>query len=325
MMAQTASRAASITNRLLSLARRSDLKAEPLDVAPVLEGLREVLVHTLGPRIALHVRAAKDLPRVLADKGQLETALLNLASNARDAIDGDGAITLTAIRDDLAGGREPVGLAPGRYVRISVADTGIGMDSATLKRAMEPFFTTKGVGKGTGLGLPMARGFAQQSGGALTIESEVGRGATVSLWLPVSERAQPALPTAAAEPASAKRILLVDDEDAVREVLRNELVDAGFAVEDAPGARLALAAMETATFDLLISDLSMPGLDGLALIRAAQTRQPGLPAILLTGYIGDAAALAMRDAGDHPVRILRKPITGPDLVDEILRLSPSRD
>jgi len=323
MMAQTASRAASITNRLLSLARRSDLKAVALDVVPVLQELREVLVHTLGPRIALQVRAPKDLPKILADKGQLETALLNLANNARDAIDDNGAIVLTAARDDLAIGRDDIGLRSGRYVRIAVADTGVGMDAATLNRALEPFFTTKGVGKGTGLGLPMARGFAQQSGGALDIDSVVGRGTTVTLWLPVGEQARFADRPTAAESASAKRILLVDDEDAVREVLRDELEDAGFEVEDAPGARLALAAMETASFDLLVTDLSMPGLDGLSLIRAAQNRQPGLPAILLTGYIGDAAALAIRDVSDRSVRLLSKPITGAELVDEIARLLQS--
>jgi signal transduction histidine kinase/CheY-like chemotaxis protein len=323
MMAQTASRAASITHRLLSLARRSDLKAEALDVAPVLEGLREVLVHTLGPRIALQVRAPKDLPKILADKGQLETALLNLASNARDAIDGDGAIVFAATRDDLAVGRDEIGLRPGRYVRVAVVDSGVGMDAATLNRAMEPFFTTKGVGKGTGLGLPMARGFAQQSGGALAIESAPGRGATVTLWLPVGEQAQPA-DRPAAEPSSVKRILLVDDEDAVREVLRCELIDAGFEVEDAPGARLALEAMETASFDLLITDLSMPGLDGLSLIRAAQNRQPGLPAILLTGYVDDATALAIKDVSERTVRLLSKPITGAALFDEIAKMLQSR-
>ena len=323
MMAQTAARAASITKRLLSLARRNDLKAEAFDVVGVLEGLREVLVHTLGPRIAMPLQAPKDLPQVLADRGQLETVVVNLASNARDAIEGDGTIVLSAASEDLPLGREEIGLRPGRYVRIAVADTGVGMDAALINRAMEPFFTTKGVGKGAGLGLPMARGFAQQSGGALTIESEPGRGAIVKLWLPVGEPAEPATASAAAR-ARGLRILLVDDEDAVREVLRGELVDAGFDVVDAYGARPALAAMETARFDLLITDLSMPGLDGVGLIRAAQGRCRDLPAILLTGYCGEAAAEAMRDFADRAVLLLGKPITGPDLVDRIARFMQGR-
>ena len=324
MMAQTASRAASITKRLLSLARRSDLKAEAFDVFGVLEGLREVLAHTLGPRIAMQLQAPKDLPQVLADRGQLETVVVNLASNARDAMEGDGDMVLSAASDDLPRGREEIGLRPGRYVRIAVADTGVGMDAATINRAMEPFFTTKGVGKGAGLGLPMARGFAQQSGGALTIESEPGRGATVKLWLPVGEPAVPTAQPAAVGGAKARRVLLVDDEDAVREVLRGELVDAGFDVVDAHGARPALAAMETARFDLLITDLSMPGLDGLGLIRAAQSRRPDLPAILLTGYCGEAAADAMRDFDERAVLLLGKPIAGPELADRISRFMQGR-
>ena len=190
MLAETAARAASITRRMLSLARQGDLKAEAIEVEPLLFGLREFLAHTLGADIALKVEASPDLPAIMVDKGQLETVLVNLATNARDAIAGAGSITFAAMNEHLPCGRPEIGLAQGRYVQISVSDTGAGMDSATIARALEPFFTTKEPGKGTGLGLPMAQGFAEQSGGALKITSVVGRGTTVCISLPIAGAAK---------------------------------------------------------------------------------------------------------------------------------------
>jgi len=334
MLVESAARAASITRRLLSLARRGDLRAEAIAIAPLLQGLAEFLGHTLGSNVALRVEAPADLPPVSVDKAQLETALVNLATNARDAIAGAGAITFKAKLERLPRGREKVGLAPGTYVRVCVADDGSGMDAVTIKRAVEPFFTTKAPGRGTGLGLPMARGFAEQSGGALDIRSAVGRGATVSIWLPVAEEAQASRIDESAAPRmpnGPKRILLVDDDDAIREILKGELTDAGFAVIDATGAAMALTALASGEqVDLLISDLSMPGLDGLALIRAAQERRKQekrgrLPAILLTGYAGDAATLALGDAASGAICLLRKPVTGCELAERaamMLELPP---
>jgi CheY-like chemotaxis protein len=193
------------------------------------------------------------------------------------------------------------------------------MDAATIERAMEPFFTTKGPGKGTGLGLPMAQGFAQQSGGALEVQSVIGRGTTISIWLPVADAAETSPhPETGSRKAfgRAKRVLLVEDEDAIREILKAELADAGFEVIDAPSGALALAAIEAGEHvDLLVSDLSMPGMDGLTLIRAAQEKRMELPAILLTGYAGDAATLALGDAASGSIYLLRKPITGSELAD----------
>ncbi len=319
MLVEAAARAASITRRLLSLARRGDLKAENVEVGPLLQGLREFLAHALGPNVELRVDAPTGLPPIMVDKGQLETALVNLATNACDAMAGKGSITFKAAADSSPGGRGDIGLDSGRYVQISVVDTGAGMDAATIDRAMEPFFTTKEPGKGTGLGLPMARGFAEQSGGALEVKSLVGHGTTVTIWLPVAEAAGASPQTKTGSPrafAGAKRILLVDDEDSVREILKGEFIDAGFEVVDAPGGELALAAIEAGEHvDLLVSDLSMPGMDGLALIRAAQQKRKELPAILLTGYAGDAATLAIGDVASGSICLLRKPITGPELLD----------
>ena len=325
-------RGASITRRLLAFGRRSDLRAEALDAASVLNGLREILVHTLGAAITVEVRPEAGVPPLLADKGQLETALVNLATNARDAMPVGGQLTLSTSTETVEpdGPPHPAGLGPGRYVRLTVADTGAGMDAATRERAVEPFFTTKDVGAGTGLGLPMAKGFAEQSGGALTVESSPGAGTTISLWLPVAGSV--AIPAPMTEPpvaaelatgASTRRalILLVDDEDPVRELLAEDLEDAGYRVLATASGAAALALLATAeTVDILITDLSMPGMDGLAVIRAAQERLPGLPAVLLTGYAGDGATLAVAGTVSGTFSLLRKPVSRGELIDRVRTL-----
>jgi signal transduction histidine kinase/ActR/RegA family two-component response regulator len=328
---EAAGRGSSVTRRLLAFGRRGDLRAEPLDADILLNGLREIFTHTLGVSIAIDVRVQGDLPRVLADKGQLETALVNLATNARDAMPEGGRLTLAAGRENVsaAGAAHAAGLAPGRYVRFTVTDTGTGMDAATLTRAGQPFFTTKPMGVGTGLGLPMAKGFADQSGGALSIRSSPGEGTTVELWLPEAV-ADPRLPAAASErpatPPSATvdavgrpaRVLVVDDEVMVRDVLSGQLEDAGYDVLTAADGASAIGLIEDGeTVNVLVTDLSMPGMNGLAVIRAAQERLPGLPAILLTGYAGDGAALAMGGSVNGAFLLLRKPIPAEDLVDRI--------
>jgi signal transduction histidine kinase/CheY-like chemotaxis protein len=348
MVADAARRGESVTRRLLAFARRGELRADVLDLGELLGGLREVLAATLGPGIRVEVNAPPGLPSVLADRGQLETALVNLATNARDAMPGGGTLTLSArvdqVRGDGGGGgggdRRQAAPAPGTYVRLTVADTGEGMDAPTLARATEPFFTTKPLGRGTGLGLAMAQGFAEGSGGALRIASDPGRGTRVSLWLPIAA----GLAAAAAEPAARdetapatarcarpRRVLLVDDEPVVREVLAGQLADEGFEVAEAADGAAALALIERGgPFDLLVTDLAMPGQDGVALIREAQRRCPGLPAILLTGYAGEAAALAVGSALDGgsggAFALLRKPITGARLADQAAALlAPARD
>jgi PAS domain S-box-containing protein len=321
MMEDAARRGASVTGRLLALARRGELRAGPVDIPGLLDGVREVLTHTLGTTIEVRLDVAGELPPALADRSQLETALVNLAANARDAMQGGGVISISAGVEVVEGGGQ---LAPGIYIRLGIADTGSGMDEEMLARAMEPFFTTKELGKGTGLGLPMARGFAEQSGGVLTVESAPGRGTKVTLWLPVAEaRAAPGpvMPREASAAARHPRIMVVDDEEMVREVLAAGLACQGYEVVQVESANAALARLNAGeSFDLLVSDLSMPGMDGVALIRAAQTLRPRLPAVLLTGYAGDAATFAVGQTVNGPVSLLRKPITGVQLADHVAAL-----
>jgi PAS domain S-box-containing protein len=240
MIAEAARRGASVTRRLLAFSRRADLRAEAVDAPALLEDMREILSHTLGAGIEVRIQAPAALPPLLADKGQLETVLVNLAANARDAMGGAGVITLSGIVEEVPrGGRgpaHPAALKGGTYLRLSVADTGVGMDQATLARAAEPFFTTKPLGKGTGLGLAMARGFAEQSGGTLSIESSPGRGTTIRLWLPVaaagalSDLGLVTRDGPAGRRGERARVLLVDDEALVREITTEGLESAGYAV-----------------------------------------------------------------------------------------------
>jgi signal transduction histidine kinase/ActR/RegA family two-component response regulator len=325
-------RGASITRRLLAFGRHSDLRADAIDMVSLPRGMQEVFEHTLGTAIAVEVRSTDDLPSILADKGTLETALVNLATNARDAMSSGGRLVLAADAENVGGDGTvaPLGLAPGRYVRLTVSDTGAGMDAATLAHATDPFFTTKAPHAGTGLGLPMVRGFAEQSGGALNIASQPHEGTTVTLWLPVAP-AREAAPAAAAatdavadvgsEAATAARVLLVDDEDLLREVLAEQLEDAGSSVlvaSSGPEALALLAAGETV--DALVTDLSMPGMDGLALIRAAQKTRPDLPAVLLTGYVGEDSVLAPNRDDGLSFALLRKPVRMRDLVERLQSL-----
>ncbi|HEV7263923.1 MAG TPA: response regulator [Falsiroseomonas sp.] len=335
MVADAARRGESVTRRLLAFAHRGELRAEPLDPGDLLRGLREMLAATLPPTLRIEVVAPPGLPPVLADRGQLETALVNLAVNARDAMPGGGILTLSAAVEEVPPGGGPAGLAPGAYVRLLVADTGTGMDAATLARATEPFFTTKPQGRGTGLGLAMARSLAEGSGGALAIESAPGAGTRVTMRLPVAGDDMASVqraPTPAAVPdanGSARRaiLLLVDDEAAVREVLAQELEEEGYEVAKAADGTAALALLDRgACCEVIVSDLAMPGLDGVAVIREARRRVPGLPAILLTGYAGEAAeqAVASSLAGSGAFVLLRKPVSGSRLAEQAGALLAAR-
>jgi CheY-like chemotaxis protein len=233
-----------------------------------------------------------------------------------------GTLTLAAAAEEVvAGHAHPMGLKPGRYVRLAVSDTGTGMDQRTLERALEPFFTTKPQDKGTGLGLPMAKGFAEQSGGALAIESASGQGTTVTLWLPVADaqqevaQVQPGLTPVA---GLARRVLVVDDEDMVRETLVASLEEAGFAVLAAENGVEALALLDAGEpVDALVTDLAMPGMGGIALIREVHARRPGMPTVLLTGYAGEAAHLAVSGTPPNGFLLLRKPVSAAQIVDRI--------
>jgi PAS domain S-box-containing protein len=318
MLDDAAWRGASITRRLLALARQEALQTEAIAVPRLLEDLRSMLSHTLGANIEIRLDLGQELPLALADKGQLEAVLVNLAANSRDAMmDGGGVIVISAEAETVAAA---AGLQPGPYIRLAVADDGIGMDAAVLKRAAEPFFTTKGPGKGTGLGLSMARGFAEQSTGALAVASEPGRGTKVTLWLPAAsaDATQPKQAEQGPRVATSgqPRVLLVDDEKVIRDVLTGELSDRGFQVIEAENGAAALALLEAGeAVELIVTDLTMPGIDGVALIHAAQKRNQRLPAILLTGYAGDTANLTIGQRISGPVILLRKPISGAQLAD----------
>jgi signal transduction histidine kinase len=319
-------RGSATSRRLLAFARRDVLVAELIDAADLLKEMDELLAYTIGPSIAIRTEVASGPLAFLADRRQLETVLLNLATNARDAMPNGGVVTVSASSEVLDQDTRAPPLKAGRYVRISVADTGVGMDAATLARAEEPFFSTKPKGKGTGLGLSMAKGFAEQSGGAFLIASEPGRGARVTLWLPQAEIAVAPSASesiaAAAKPRRARRcVLVVDDDDLVRDVLMTSLQDAGFVPLGADGADQALAHLDRgAEVDALVTDLSMPGPSGWDLIRELQSRQLELPTVLLTGHVGEEAS----DAAEHPhprrFLLMQKPVPPAQLAERLTEL-----
>lgn len=335
MIDDAASRGAAVTGRLLAFARRADLRAEPVNTANLLAAMGEILRHTLGTGIEVRVQTLPGVPALLADRGQLEAALVNLAANARDAMGGTGVLTLSAAQETVTAGEgaaavRPACLKTGTYVRLSTADTGPGMDAATLARASEPFFTTKPRGQGTGLGLAMARGFAEQSGGALQIESAPGAGTTVHLWLPVAGDEpganRPPRPQEKIVAEGSGRLLLVDDDALVRAMTAEGLEAAGFVVLSAGNGAEALKLLDTgAAVDLMVTDLSMPAMDGLALIREAQNRRPDLPVILLTGFATDMAELAIGGAVSGRFSLLRKPIDARLLAERAAALLKAKE
>lgn len=321
-------RGSAISRRLLAFARRDALNSEPIEAAAVLADLGELLAHTIGPSIRIHVDAAMATGRVIADRRQLETVILNLATNARDAMPDGGDLTISATNVVLDHSSELPRLKPGAYVRIAVADTGSGMNDAVLARVVEPFFTTKPKGMGTGLGLSMAKGFAEQSGGAFAIASEPGCGTTVTLWLPqadaIASRSEPLardIRNGAASGAG-RRVLIVDDDEMVRDALTTSLEDAGFVVLGAEGAKSALALLDKgAAIEALVTDFSMPGKNGIDLIREVHVRNPDMPAILLTGHVGDVvAAQAVRKQQTEHFTLLQKPMAPAQIAERLTAL-----
>jgi len=283
---QSAERAKTLVQRLLSFARRQPLQAVPVELGELVHGMADLIGSTSGPRVKLVVDLDPKLPAVKADPNQIEMALLNLAVNARDAMPDGGQLTISAAGEAITAGHRS-GLAPGRYVRLAVSDTGVGMDAETLARAIEPFFSTKGVGKGTGLGLSMVHGLAAQLGGALTIDSKPGLGTTVELWLPLARRrAAPAvLPEEPSSQPLARTVLLVDDDRLARISTAEMLADLGYAVVEAESAEDAWRLIEGGlNFDLLISDHLMPGLSGTELARRVRSRMADKQLLIISGY-----------------------------------------
>lgn len=311
-----ARRGATLTQRLLAFARKQELQAQATDVARLVDDMKGLIERSVGPMVRLEIESEAALPAVAVDPNQLEMALLNLAVNARDAMPLGGTLFLRISVDEIAS-ENPHKLSAGRYVLLTVRDTGEGMDAQTLAKAVEPFFSTKAVGKGTGLGLSMVFGLAEQSGGALRLESTPGCGTKVHLWLPVATEApipqKSAISVAQGTPPAT--ILLVDDDLLIAGSTVALLEDLGHVVVEANSGTAALELLAGGLVaDLLITDYAMPGMTGLELGREVKRLRPELPILLATGF----AELKGAEAGDLPR--LAKPYTQDELAVQIGRL-----
>jgi len=305
-----AKRGAALTGQLLTFARRQSVNPEQVNVAERIEAVREVLGTGVGGAVTLQFDLDRSAWPVIVDVTELETALLNLVINARDAMPGGGVTTLS-VRNETPNEATQAG----DYVAISVEDTGVGIAPDLMRRIFDPFFTTKPVGKGTGLGLSQVHGFAHQAGGTIRVASEIGKGTKITILLPRKD----VIPRAEEAPVVATggsgTVLLVDDNPDVATVSASLLEQLGYTVRRVADAEAALVEIERDGIDLVFSDIVMPGkMDGLALARHLKANRPGLPILLATGY-SDAAANVR---GDFP--ILRKPYEIHQLSQAIAKL-----
>jgi CheY-like chemotaxis protein len=322
MTKRAAEQGTELVRRLLAFARRQNLEPQPIELGALEDAIAGLLAHTLGGLVHIEWRVGGDSWRAFADQTQLELALVNLIINARDSMPDGGTVAISAENCRVAEGELP-SVAAGDFVRLTVSDTGSGIPADVLEKVMEPFFTTKEQGKGSGLGLSMVYGFAKQSGGAFHIASKVGEGTTAELWLPRA----PARPASTGRKAPAERkrrppvrkmtILLVDDHAEVRSTTAAVLAEYGHQVVEAANGKDALEALarRECNYDLLISDYAMPHLSGTDFIREARTLCPEVPALIITGY-AEAQAVSGRPEG---VEILLKPFTESALETAIVR------
>jgi PAS domain S-box-containing protein len=312
---------AELTHQLLAYGRGTGGARQVVDLADVLRGLERVLESTLGERIELGLDTPPEVPHVEADRSQLEQIVMNLVLNARDAIEGEGRISIALARADLDEGhvRAHPGARPGPHVVLVVTDTGVGMDEATRSRIFEPFFTTKERGRGTGLGLATVYGIVHQHGGTIWVYSEPGKGTTFKVFLPATASAiAPApAPRPPATPRVGATILVVDDAPALRKLIEGLCTMAGHRALVASGGEEALALWEQheASIALLITDVMMPGLGGGGLIERLRQRRPGLPVLCTSGYA--SVDLASRGALPASVAFVEKPFTAKALLGEI--------
>jgi signal transduction histidine kinase len=313
---ESALRGADLNRRLLAFARRQPLQPERTDLADVLAGMTELLNGATGERVTIRMETPGRVWPVKIDPAQLEAAVINLAVNARDAMPDGGTLAIemrNAVIDDDYVARHPYAKA-GEYVSLSVSDSGTGMSPEVQARAFEPFFTTKPVGKGSGLGLSMVLGFAQQSGGHVTIYSEPGRGTTVRLYLPRLRESEPVTQAPSNEdtvpsapPTGSEIVLVVEDNEAMGEIATRQLTELGYRVVEARNAAEALKIIESKTpIDVMFTDIVMPGaLDGIALTREAKRHRPELKVLLTSGFAGENAGRNERSS--LPARLLSKP------------------
>jgi PAS domain S-box-containing protein len=311
---EAAERAKTLVQRLLAFARRQPLQPGPVRLAGVVADMAELVASTSGPKVRLHADVPADLPPALADRNQLEMAILNLCVNARDAMPEGGTLSISACLERVERGHRAQ-LAPGDYLRLSVSDTGVGMDEATQAKAIEPFFSTKGIGKGTGLGLSMVHGLTSQLGGALCISSRPGLGTTIDLLLPRAADEAEAAETqrSGTEPRGAGLVLLVDDEPAVRTSTAEMLGELGYEVVEMSGAREALAWLAANRADYVVTDHLMPGMSGTDMAREIAQSHPGLPTLIVSGY-------AEFDGISADLPRLTKPFRQAELADSMAAL-----
>jgi signal transduction histidine kinase/CheY-like chemotaxis protein len=325
-----ARRAAALTQRLLAFSRQSPLNPRPLDFNRLLSGLSDFLVRSLGETISLEVVGSAGLWTAEADQPQLEAAIINLAVNARDAMPDGGNLTIetsNAYLDD-AYCRDNPDITPGQYVVLAVSDTGSGMESDVIDRAVEPFFTTKPAGQGTGLGLSQVYGFVKQSGGHLKIYSERGQGTTVKIYLPRALR-EAAIAETVESPATGDAmgdrecIMVVEDDDNVRTYVVETLRGLNYRVDDAASGDEALKLANDSKFDLLLTDVVLPGINGRELAEKLKTQQPGIKVVFMTGYSRNA--IVHNGRLDPGVELIQKPVTGRELAMKIREVLRSRE
>jgi signal transduction histidine kinase len=320
MTKRAAEQGTELVRQLLAFARRQRLQPDPVELSALREAVSNLLAHTLGGLVSVEWQVGKGVWTVFADQAQLELALVNLIINARDAMPSGGIVTVIAENREVADDELP-GVTPGDYVRICVADTGTGISPDHLEKVLEPFFTTKEVGKGSGLGLSMVYGFAKQSNGAFRIESELDSGTRAELWLPRAPESALGeaenAPEQQSEPLRPLKLLLVDDHPEVRCTTAALLEDRGHEVVQAENgaAALILLKQRECDFDLLITDYAMPHLSGTDFLREARLVCPDVPALLITGY-ADTEMIRDRPAN---VEMLLKPFTPAKLEAAIAR------
>ena len=290
----SAQRAAGLTARLLAFSRRQSLDSRPTDVGKLIHSLEDLLRRTMSESIEVEILSSSSLSPALVDANQLESAIINLAINARDAMPDGGRLTLSCEEvelDEECFARNP-GISPGRYIMVGVSDTGVGIDGDTLDKVFDPFFTTKPIGQGTGLGLSMVYGFAKQSNGLVRIDSQVGEGTRVTIFLPVADlqpHEEPA-ESAAIHHGDGQSVLLVEDDESVRLLVRDVLEELGYKATEAADGQQALRILESGRrFDLMISDVGLPGMNGRQLAEIAREHLPDLPVLFVTGYAEGAA------------------------------------
>ena len=311
-----AERGAKLISQLLAFSRRQRLEAKPVDLNDALANMRDLLQSALGGSVAISTIFGPGLWHALVDPTQIELVVLNLAINARDAIAVGGSITLETANATVGSPEKPEEPPAGEYVVISVTDTGSGMTKEVLAKAFEPFFTTKEIGKGSGLGLSQVLGFAKQSGGGMRIETRMGEGTSVKVYLPRTTIDAAEASTVSVAPIRRLHegaiILLVDDDSAVREVTASMLRELGYVILEVGSGGAALDLLDGASVDLVVLDFAMPGMNGMEVAKQVHSRFPALPVLFITGF-ADMSALGK--VGDS--RIIKKPFLGDELADKV--------